>query len=73
MKPLTLIFLFLLTSIVGAEERQVDYQGYSLWLDCEKKSAVRFEYTIGRDTGDEERGKYKLDDSLGDCKQLSKL
>ena len=37
------------------------------------RSAVRFEYTIGKDTGDEERGKYKLDDSLGDCNQLSKL
>ena len=73
MKPFFCIavFLPLLTGIAWAEERRVDYEGYTLWLDCEKRSAVRFEYTIGKDTGDEERGKYKLDDSLGDCKQLS--
>ena len=67
------IVLPLLTGIAWAEERRVDYEGYMLWLDCERRSAVRFEYTIGKDTGDEERGNYKLDDSLGDCNQLSKL
>ena len=73
MKPLTLIFLFLLTSIVGAEERQVDYQGFTLWLDCDKRAATRFEYSLGKDTGNEERTKYKyrLDPSLGGCQQLS--
>ena len=74
MNPLTSIFLSLLTGIVWAEERRVDYEGYTLWLDCEKRSAVRFEYTIGKDTGDEKRDGYRyvLDASLGDCKQLSK-
>jgi hypothetical protein len=75
MKPLFRIALFLplLTGIVWAEERRVDYEGYTLWLDCEKRSAVRFEYTIGRDTGDEKRKdykKYRLDPSIGDCQQL---
>jgi len=68
------IVLSLLTGIVWAEERRVDYEGYTLWLDCEKRSAVRFEYTIGRDTGDEKRKdykKYQLDPSLGECQQLS--
>ena len=66
--------LALLTGTVWAEERRVDYEGYTLWLDCEKRSAVRFEYTIGKDTGDEKRKdykKYRLDPSLGDCQQLS--
>ena len=73
MKPLTFIFLFLLTSIVWAEERQVDYQGFTVWLDCEKRAATRFEYTLGADTGNEKRTKYqyRLDPSLGDCQQLS--
>jgi len=70
---ITLACLVGYTSTLYAEERKVDYEGYTLWLDCERRSAVRFEYTIGKDTGDEERGKYKLDDSLGDCNQLSKL
>ena len=73
MKPLTFIFLSLLTGVVWAEERQVDYQGFTLWLDCEKRAATRFEYTLGKDTGNEERTKYRyrLDPSLGGCQQLS--
>jgi len=66
--------LAFLTGTVWAEERRVDYEGYTLWLDCEKRSAVRFECTIGRDTGDEKRKyykKYRLDPSLSDCQQLS--
>ena len=71
---ITLACLVGYTSTLYAEERKVDYEGYTLWLDCEKRSAVRFEYTIGRDTGDEKRKgykKYRLDPSLGDCQQLS--
>ena len=74
MKRLTLVLLCLFTGTVYAGEREVKYQGFTLWLDCEKRSAVRFEYTIGRDTGDEKRKgykKYRLDPSLGDCQQLS--
>ena len=70
----SLIVLSFLTSTVWAEERRVDYEGYTLWLDCEKRSAVRFEYTIGRDTGDEKRKyykKYRFDSSLSDCQQSS--
>jgi len=62
------------TSTLYAEERKVVYEGYTLWLDCDKRGAARFEYTIGRDTGDEKRKyykKYRLDPLLGDCQQLS--
>ncbi len=73
MKLLTFILLFWVSGVANAEEKQVDYQGFSLWLDCEKRAATRFEYTLGKDTGNEERTKYKyrLDPSLGDCQQLS--
>ena len=36
------IVLPLLTSTVWAEEKRMDYSGYTLWLDCDKRSAVRF-------------------------------
>jgi len=73
MKPLTSIFLFLMTSTVWSGERQVDYQGFTLWLDCDKRAATRFEYSLGKDTGDVKRtgSEYRLDPSLGDCQQLS--
>ena len=73
MKLLTFILLFWVSGVANAEEKQVDYQGFSLWLDCEKRAATRFEYTLGKDTGNEERTKYKyrLDPSLGGCQQLS--
>jgi len=70
--PLTFIFLFLMTSIVWSGERQVDYEGFTLWLDCDKKGASRFEYSLGEDTGNEKRlKKYTRDPNLGECQQLS--
>jgi len=36
MKLLTFILLFWVSGVANAEEKQVDYQGFSLWLDCEK-------------------------------------
>ena len=74
MKRLTLVLLCLCTGTACAEGREVKYEGYTLWLDCEKRSVACFEYTIGRDTGDEKRKyhkKYRLDPSLGGCQQLS--
>jgi len=73
MKLLTFILLFWVSGVANAEEKQVDYQGFSLWLDCDKRAATRFEYSLGKDTGDEKRTKYnyRLDPSLGDCQQLS--
>jgi hypothetical protein len=53
--PLTFIFLFLMTSIVWSGERQVDYEGFTLWLDCGKRGASRFEYSLGEDAGNEKR------------------
>ena len=73
MKSFTFILLSLMTSVVWSGERQVDYQGFTLWLDCDKRAATRFEYSLGKDTGDVKRtgSEYRLDPSLGDCQQLS--
>jgi endonuclease G, mitochondrial len=69
---LTFIFLFLMTSTVWSGERQVDYEGFILWLDCDKKGASRFEYSLREDTGNEKRlNKYTRDPNLGECQQLS--
>jgi endonuclease G, mitochondrial len=69
---LTFIFLFLMTGVVWAEERQVDYQGFTVWLDCDKRGVSRFEYSLGEDTGNEKRlNKYTRDPNLGECQQLS--
>ena len=68
----TFILLSLMTSVVWSGERQVDYEGFTLWLDCDKKGASRFEYSLGEDTGNEKRlKKYTRDPNLGECQQLS--
>lgn len=70
---LSFIALALISNVLWAETLRVDYDGFTLWLDCESRSAIRFEYVVGPDTGNEKRRKYKyrLDPSLGDCQQLS--
>jgi len=30
---------------------QLDYEGFTVWLDCEKRGAVKFRYNAQRDTG----------------------
>ena len=61
-----------MTSTAWSGERQVDYEGFTLWLDCDKKGASRFEYSLGEDTGNEKRlNKYTRDPNLGECQQLS--
>ncbi|NJD08217.1 MAG: DNA/RNA non-specific endonuclease [Methylococcaceae bacterium] len=34
---------------------RVDYEGFSVWLDCDQHGAYRFAYSVGFDTGDEPR------------------
>jgi len=36
----------------------VDYEGYTIWLDCDKKSAIRFRYNAQRDSGSYKRAKH---------------
>lgn len=46
---------FYFTGIVGAEVVQRDFDGFKVWIDCERDGAVRFEYSVGPDTGSLER------------------
>jgi hypothetical protein len=36
----TFILLSLMTSVVWSGERQVDYEGFTLWLDCDKRGVT---------------------------------
>ena len=67
---LTLPFIFL---SIHAKDIRLDYEGYSLWLDCDKKAAVRFRYNAQRDTGDFKRVKtFSIDEAVpSDCQQTS--
>lgn len=52
---------------------RLDYQGFSLWLDCARHGAVKFSYVAKRDTGNIKRiNKFFLDPNLAaDCQQTS--
>jgi endonuclease G len=34
---------------------RLDYEGFTVWLDCEERAAVRFRYLAGRDRGGQRR------------------
>jgi len=43
----------LVSAAVSAEEGVIEqpYDGFTVWVDCQRRGAVRFEYTATRDTG----------------------
>ncbi len=52
---------------------QLDYEGFTIWLDCEKRGAVKFRYNAQRDTGNAKRSaKFFLDPKVpAECQQTS--
>ena len=68
-----LIGIFISCSLHAADLRYIQYDGYQLVVDCDKRSAIQFSYTVGPDTGDlNRRSSYSEDpDVSSDCKQLS--
>lgn len=52
---------------------KLDYQGFTLWLDCNKRGPVKFEYVAHKDNGDFPRQKdFQLDPSVPtECQQFS--
>ena len=63
----------LLAPPVGAAElEQVDYPGFTLWLDCAQRGPVVAHYKAGRDTGNIDTGHgFRIDDERRDCQQTS--
>jgi endonuclease G, mitochondrial len=52
---------------------RLDYEGFSVWLDCRRRGAVKFRYVAQRDRGNFKRyKKYHLDPNIpASCQQTS--
>jgi len=52
---------------------QLDYEGFTVWLDCEKRAAIKFRYNAQRDTGSFKRSSnFYLDKKVPkECQQYS--
>ena len=69
-----LLFISLLfPSVIFAEILTLDYEGFTIWIDCDKRGAVRFEYKATRDTGNHKRrSQFYVDKSVPSrCHQTS--
>ena len=55
------------------EVLRVDYEGFSVWLDCDRRGAVAFRYNAQRDSGDHKRSSdFFFDGAVPRrCQQLS--
>ena len=42
-------------SINAADIQRLDYEGFTVWVDCEIRGAVKFQYNAQRDTGNFKR------------------
>lgn len=77
MKKYVLLFLALLAThahaVTPAQVLQLDYEGYTVWVDCLKRGAVKFEYTLTQDIADYARpSSFYIDKSVPrECQQLS--
>jgi endonuclease G len=52
---------------------RLDYEGFTVWIDCEKRGAVKFRYNAQRDDGSEPRADhFKIDPYVPkECQQTS--
>ena len=53
--------------------RRLDYEGFTIWIDCARRGAVKFQYNAQRDSGNFERSdKFFLDPNVpAECQQYS--
>ncbi len=51
---------------------QLDYTGFTLWMDCSRRGPVVAYYKIGPDTGNiDEKLSFRIDEDVKDCQQTS--
>ena len=57
----------------NTEVLQLDYEGFTVWLDCSRRGAVKFQYTLTKDQGNQKRhSRFYIDpDTPRDCQQTS--
>ena len=64
-------------SSAAAEVLRLDYEGFTIWLDCERRGAVKFRYNAQRDQGDGDgapsRRRFNLSRQQRDCQQQKDL
>jgi len=68
------ILIILVSFSANASDIQkLDYEGFTVWIDCEKRGAVKFQYNAQRDTGSFKRKKsFYYDPQLSkSCQQTS--
>ena len=74
-KTLTIITIFYFISCVvhASEIKRIDYEGFTVWVDCDKRGAVKFQYNAQHDTGSFKRHKsFHIDPNVSSsCQQLS--
>ena len=60
-------------SAYASEIKRIDYEGFTVWVDCDKRGAVKFQYNAQHDTGSFKRHKsFHIDpDVSSSCQQLS--
>jgi endonuclease G len=73
MRALILCVGLLFPQLAPAQVLQVDYEGFTVWVDCDRRGAVLFHYIAGPDTGNEEReSDYEHDPEIpARCQSLS--
>lgn len=71
--PVVLLLLVLAGCAGDRALRDVEYPGFTLWVDCRERAAVRFHYLAGRDTGSAARAaSFSLDPDIpAACQQVS--
>jgi len=57
----------------ASETKRIDYEGFTVWVDCDKRGAVKFQYNAQQDTGSFKRHKsFHIDPNVSSsCQQLS--
>jgi len=57
----------------ASEIKRIDYEGFTVWVDCDKRGAVKFQYNAQHDTGNFKRLKsFRIDPNVSSsCQQLS--
>ena len=51
---------------------QIDYPGFTLWLDCAQRGSVVAHYKVGHDTGSiDTKQNFRFDEDHRDCQQTS--
>ena len=69
-----ILFSFISSAAAHASEiKRIDYEGFTVWVGCDKRGAVKFQYNAQHDAGSFKRLKsFHIDPNVSSsCQQLS--